>query len=63
MVLTPLFVGPLAMIVGGLLVLLVVLSLVRLVFGVAWRLLVIAALVIGLLWLLGAVQSGPPAAV
>lgn len=58
--LVPLFVGPLAFLLGAVLVILVVLTVARVVFGLAWRLVVIGAVVLGVLWLLGAVGSGPP---
>lgn len=56
----PLFVGPLAFLVVGLLAIVVVLSIARLIFSLAWDILVIAAIVLGVLWLLGAVGGGPP---
>lgn len=58
--LVPLFVGPLAFLLAALLVILVVLTVARVVFGLAWRLVVIGAVVLGVLWLLGVVGSGPP---
>lgn len=57
----PLLVGPLVFLVGALLLVTLVLAVARLVFGLAWRLVVIGAVVLGVLWLLGAVRSGPPA--
>jgi predicted RND superfamily exporter protein len=56
----PLFVGPLAFLVVGLLAIVLVLSIARLIFSLAWDILVIAAIVLGVLWLLGAVGGGPP---
>jgi hypothetical protein len=56
----PLFIGPLVFLLGGLVVILVVLSIARLVFSLAWDLLVVAAVVLGVLWLLGYLGAGPP---
>lgn len=56
----PLFVGPLAFLVVGLLAIVLILSIARFVFSLAWNILVIAAIVLGVLWLLGAVGGGPP---
>lgn len=57
----PLLLGPALSIVGMLLLIVLILALARIVFGLAWKLIVIAALVLGVLWLIGALSSGPPA--
>ena len=56
-----LFLGPLVVLLGALLLVTLVLFVARVVFGLAWRLAVIGAVVLGALWLLGAVGAGPPA--
>lgn len=56
----PLFIGPLVFALVGLLAILLLISVVRLVFSLAWDILVIAAIVLGVLWLLGAIGAGPP---
>lgn len=56
----PLFVGPIGFLVTTLLVIVLVLAALRLLVGLAWRLIVIVAIVFGILWLLGAVSRGPP---
>lgn len=56
----PLFIGPLGFLVSALVVSLLVLLILRVVFALAWRLIVIAAIVLGVLWLLGALGIGTP---
>lgn len=56
----PLFIGPLVFLLGGLLAILLVISILRLLFSLAWDLLVVAAVVLGVLWLLGYFGAGPP---
>lgn len=58
--LVPLFVGPSAFLLVTLLVIVLILAIARLVFGLAWKLVVIGAVVLGLLWLLGVIGSGAP---
>lgn len=58
--LTPLFVGPTAFLVVTLLVILLVLAVAHLVFRLAWRLILVAAIVLLGLWLLGAIGSVTP---
>lgn len=55
---TPLFVGPSAFLIGLLLVIFLVLVIARIVIGLAWKLILIGAIVLGVLWLAGAVGSG-----
>lgn len=58
-----LFIGPLGFLISALIVILLVLAILRIVFAVAWRLVVVAAVVLAILWLLGAVgisTPGPP---
>lgn len=59
--LAPLFLGPIAGFLGVLLVIVLIALVVRVVFSLAWRLVVIGAVVLGVLWLLNALGSGPPA--
>ncbi len=49
----PLFVGPALTLLGGLLVVLLVLTVVRFLFSVGVRLLAVGAVVLGALWVLG----------
>lgn len=56
----PLFIGPLGFLVSALVVTLLVLLILRVVFALAWRLVIIAAIVLGVLWLLGALGIGTP---
>lgn len=58
--LTPLFLGPLWFILSTLLVIVVVLVVLRLLIGLAWRLVVIVAIILAVLWLFGTVSTGPP---
>lgn len=55
-----LFLGPTAFLLGALLVIVAVLVVARVVLGFAWRLVVVGAVVLCILWLLGAVGTGPP---
>ena len=55
-----LFVGPLGFLVGTLLVIALILVVGRLLFGLAWNLLVVGAVVVAAIWLLGTIGSGPP---
>lgn len=57
---TPLFVGPTAFLLGTLLLIVVALVVARIIFAIAWRIIVILAVVLGVLWLLGAIGAGPP---
>lgn len=59
-VVTPLFLGPSAFLFGTLLLILAVLVIARVVFAIAWRGILLGALVLGLLWFVGAIGSGPP---
>lgn len=53
---TPLFVGPLGFTLVGLVALVVLVLVARVVFGLAFRLAAIGAVVLGALWLLGMVS-------
>ena len=55
-----LFVGPLGFLLSALLVIALILVVGRLLFGLAWNLLVIGAVVVAAIWLLGVTSSGPP---
>ena len=57
---TPLFVGPLGFLLVTLLVIIGILIVARLVFAVAWKVILVGAVVLGLLWLLGAFRFGLP---
>ncbi|MFT4946384.1 MAG: putative RND superfamily exporter protein [Natronomonas sp.] len=57
---SPLFIGPLGFLISALVVIVLVLVLLRVVFALAWRLIVIAAVVLGVLWLLGALGINTP---
>ena len=59
-VLSPLFVGPSAFLVGTLLVIVLLLVIARVVIGLAWKLVVIGAILLGVLWIAGAIGTGPP---
>lgn len=59
----PLFVGPTAALLATLLLVVLVVVVARIVLGLAWRLLVLGAVVLAVLWLLGAVGTGPPVSV
>lgn len=50
--LLPLFVGPTALIVGTLLAILLLLTLARLVFAIAWRVVVLGGVILLGVWLL-----------
>lgn len=58
-VLAPPFLGPIGFLLSTLVVIVLVVLIARLVLGLAWKLVVIGAVVLGALWLLGAI-SGPP---
>ncbi len=58
--LPPLFVGPSAFLIGALLVIVLVLVIARVVIGLAWKLVVIGAIVLGALWIVGAIGTGAP---
>jgi hypothetical protein len=58
--LAPLFVGPSVALIGTLLAIVVVLVIARVLIGLAWKLVVIGAIILSVLWLLGAVSVGPP---
>ena len=55
----PLFAGPIGYLVISLVGLLVLLLVVRILFSIAWRVIAIAALLLLVLWLVGAVSLGP----
>lgn len=59
-VILPSFLGPFGFLVGTLLVLVLVLVALRVVFSLAWELIVVGVVVLGVLWLLRAVSAGPP---
>lgn len=49
----PLFVGPTLLVVGTLLAILLLLTVARLVFAIAWRIVVLAGIILLGLWLIG----------
>ncbi|MGM0604245.1 MAG: hypothetical protein ACQETB_01090 [Halobacteriota archaeon] len=55
---TPLFLGPSTYLVGVLLLIVLVLVIARVVIGLAWMLVVISAIVLLVLWLVGAIGTG-----
>ena len=55
----PLFAGPIGFLVVSLVALLVLLVVVRVLFSIAWRVIAIGALLLVILWLVGAVSLGP----
>jgi hypothetical protein len=55
---TPLFIGPSAFLVGALLLIVLVLAIARVVIGLAWKLVVIGAIILVVLWLAGAIGTG-----
>ena len=57
--LPPLFVGPTGFLLSSLLLIVLILVVARLVFGLAWKLVKIAAVVLLVFWLLGVIGSGP----
>lgn len=61
-VFAPLFVGPSAFLIGVLLAIVVVLVIARVVIGLAWKSVVIGAIILGGLWLAGVIGIGisPP---
>lgn len=58
--LSPLFVGSSVALLGTLLVIVLLLVIARLVIGLAWKLVVIGAIILGTLWLFNAIGTGPP---
>lgn len=58
--LSPMFLGPLGFVLGGLILILLLFLIARVVFALAWRLILIGAIVIGVLWLIGSVTLGSP---
>lgn len=57
--LVPMFVGPLGFLIVVLLVFILILVAARLIFNLAWKFLVIAAVILALFWVLGAIRLGP----
>lgn len=57
---SPLFVGPGGFLIFTLLVIILILVIARLVFALAWKVIFVGAIVLGLLWLLGAFRFGLP---
>lgn len=55
---TPLFLGPSAFLIGVLLLIVLVLVIARVVIGLAWKLVVIGAIILVVLWLIGAIGTG-----
>lgn len=55
---TPLFIGPSAFLIGVLLVIVLILVIARVVIGLAWKLVVIGAIILVVLWLAGAIGTG-----
>ena len=55
----PLLAGPIAYLVVSLVALLLLLVVVRVLFSIAWRVIAIGALLLVILWLVGAVSLGP----
>lgn len=55
-----LFIGSLGFLISAFIAILLVLVILRVVFALAWRLIVIAAVVLGVLWLLSAVGISTP---
>jgi len=53
------FTGPIAFLVVSLVALLLLLVVVRVLFSIAWRVIAIGALLLIVLWLVGAVSLGP----
>lgn len=60
MVFSPLFVGPVAVLLASVLAIGLILILARLVVGLAWKLVVVSAVVLALLWLLGMIGPDIP---
>lgn len=60
-VLPPLFVGPVGFLLMTLLVIGLILLVARVIFGVAVKLIMIGAVILGVLWLMDTVGAGPPA--
>lgn len=59
--LSPLFVGPVGVLLLTGLVIALLLVITRVVFGLAIKVIVVGAVIGGVLWLLGALNVGPPA--
>lgn len=55
---TPMFVGQITFLLGVLLLIVILLVVARVVIGLAWRLVVIGAIILLVLWLLGAIGTG-----
>ena len=55
---TPLFIGPSAFLVGLLLLIVLMLVIARVVIGLAWKLVVIGAIILVVLWLAGVIGTG-----
>ena len=55
----PLLAGPIAYLVVSLVAILLLLAVVRVMFSIAWRVIAIGALLLVILWLVGAVSLGP----
>ena len=55
----PLFVGPTLFLLGLLIALVVAVVVICLLFSLSWRVIAIGALVLGILWLVGAIGFGP----
>lgn len=55
---TPLFLGPAGFLIGALLLIVLVLVIARVVIGLAWKLVVIGAIILVVLWLIGAIGTG-----
>lgn len=53
----PLFVGPIGFLIGLLLLIIVVLVVARVILGLAWKLVMIGVVVLGMLWLVGAIGA------
>lgn len=54
------FLGPITVLVGSIVAIVLILVSARLVLGLAWKLVAIAAVVLGVLWLLELIGSGTP---
>ena len=59
-VVSPIFVGPTAFFLIILLGTVLLLAIAGLLFSLSWRVIVVAALVLGGLWLVGVIGFGPP---
>lgn len=54
------FVGPIGFLLAALLVIIAIIVIARLIFSLSWKLLIIGAVVLGLLWIVGVFRLGPP---